>query len=673
MSINVDFNGTNIIINNNQRQIITKSPNDFYALNINGPSTPCSLNTNITIFKQEQRDLRILDCMKDAKIDTNISNNVPGIFGFGYGMFHTFEKLHELEDKFINCFQNKIKKFAWTKVSKDSNLEPKFSQRIIFKESGLDAEYFVTTPIFCGNFANEIIDPAGRSLIRSGESDIVFPANGVALNVSNSFLSLFGLPECNSINATRNGNNRYTYTININGISPNINNATTNIQGQNVLWFAGNSVKNGFINNTQSLSTDIKKAIFICKELGDLLQVLIMLVWVLSNEGKQYSMVTCDKVVLLMCMLLNLNCILTYASLEDGKKLRTIDYFEPTGYTIEHATARFNTEKAAIIEENQNFINALTYLQSNPQIKILVPTTTPITFSREFYTDIIADLTLINDMLRGVTAPIDNQDTIDRALKDMKENFLFVMFIRKTGKDLKMMFAKTFTKKNTMWSHLTTHLIGYNKKLLYNIGKDYTNTVGSKRKRGGKRYNGGNPMEIKNNGISPSPLSFALINPLSVLEYPDINLTYIDEEGNPYKPYEILNSEIFRFSLNDELYETIYNQLFYEFYYSNEVLYDNKLSMLITNIRLIVFSNRYEIQSTSTYIPNTQSISQFNNINPIEQPSMKLLKMIGGNTKNTTIKNKTKCSNKYKRFRVSKHSKCKQIKTKKNKRKIYKK
>jgi len=702
MSINVDFNSStnNIVVTTQNGQIITKNPIDFYALGINEPPTPCLLNTDNAKFEQEQRDLRILDCMKDAKIDTNISNNVPGIFGAGNGIFgpvnymgYTFEKLHELEDKFINCFKSKIKKFAWTKVSKDSSLEPKFSKRIIFKESGLDAEYFVRDPIFCGNFANEIIDPAGRSSIRSGSTDIVFPINNVTLTITKAFLTLFGLPECESINATRRGNNNYIYSININEISTPITSATTTEAGQSVSWFAGNSVKNSFINNTPGLSTEIKKAILICKELGDLLQVLIMLVWVISTSGTQYSMVTCDKVVYLMCMILNLNCILTYASLEDGKKLRTIDYFEPTGYTIEHATARFNTEKVAIIDENQKFISALASLM-NSQQHVLIPGTIPITFSSLFYTDIIYDLTLINDRLRGFIVPNSiYTDVIDSALKDMKENFLFVMFIRRVGRDFKMLFAKTYTKKNTLWNVATLppliplpplrlSLIGYNTKLLYNIGKDYTTS--KKRQRGGKRYIGGTtPIENENNGApapienennGPGPIENenigapgpapgpgpgpgpapAPVDPFSVLDYPNTDLEYIDEEGNKYKPYEILISSInsrLR-SINSQLriinsidkYETVYNELLYEFYYINEVMYDDPLERLIYNIILHINSDILQDNSPVFFIPIA------NNQGPyiLNSPSYKKIR-VGGNIKNTTAKNKTTRSNKHKR------------------------
>ena len=88
--------------------------------------------------------------------------------------------------------------------------------------------------------------------------------------------------------------------------------------------------------------------------------------------------------------------------------------------------------------------------------------------------------------------------------------------------------------------------------------------------------------------------------------------------------------------------------------------------------RLSVVSNMYENQTTSTYIPNNRPILQFNNINPIEQPVLKRVR-VGGNIKNTTAKNKATRSNKHTRSKVSKRGRCKQMKTKKHKRKICKK
>ena len=447
MSITVSYNQGQILIND--RWSVPTST--FYKLNIHGNS--CELNNDDTMFTDEQQDLRALDCMKDG---VNIANQVYGIsYSERYPL--QFNKLRILEDKFTNCFSNKIKEYAWTKISKDSELEPKFSQRVIFKECGFDAGHFIYEPQFCGNFANEIIDPGLRSEFRPNE-DIVFPENGNEIILDEKFLSFFGFIQC-SVRATRRGTKNYTYLIKIKDVEINAN--STQLDGFRVDWFQGNKKKNSFIINTNP-SRRIKNGLLMAKEMGDVLQVLFMFIWSVLNENANYAMVTKDKVVFLQCMLLNLNCFLTSTEDEDGTKMRSIKYFEPKGYTIENAKARFNNEKLAIIEHNLKFIAAIQHLHDNPDINVYIQGyNDPFNFNVAFYQEIHHDLTHLNEILVAINVEaLTTTDAIDLKLNDIKANFLFNFFFRPVNNNINlrmMTLSKQYSKKKKFMAGIYTY------------------------------------------------------------------------------------------------------------------------------------------------------------------------------------------------------------------------
>ena len=91
--------------------------------------------------------------------------------------------------------------------------------KVIFKEAGLDAKHYITDPTYCKNFANEVIDPAGRSY-EAGTKTLSFPETGTSLVVDEDVLRLFGFQDC-SFEATK-VSGKYEYNIKI-GQSPDLN------------------------------------------------------------------------------------------------------------------------------------------------------------------------------------------------------------------------------------------------------------------------------------------------------------------------------------------------------------------------------------------------------------------------------------------------------------------
>lgn len=250
--------------------------------------------------------------------------------------------------------------------------------RVVFFESGCGADNYMKNQelFFCRNIANEKVDPLGRNFSDKDKNGnqitdptkrkqtFFFPSEeGIELSVTKAFMSLFGVKNC-EIKAIRTGGSAipygesdYDFSITA-GAGKAAMTAKEQILFGGVDIFAGNAEKNAFLginfdqfekyrdelyskkpkgikeydyrNKTVSIKghpvfiPDIRsRAIYyslhhfliVVKELGDLLQVLIMLIWtiiakkldeekrqaphLIPNQfvGLKSTTTTCDMVV----------------------------------------------------------------------------------------------------------------------------------------------------------------------------------------------------------------------------------------------------------------------------------------------------------------------------------------------------------------------------------------
>lgn len=560
-------------------------------------ATSFSNNRDDANFTMEQKRLRILDMMKDGKVSkgANISGSVYEIMSQGDPRpppRDAFPRLGEIENKFDAIMVSKMKPWSWPKISKLSRLAPLLPQKVVNKESGLDAQYFIDAPIFCGDFANEVVDPAGRSPI--GPGDIVFPNNDEPLNLTENFFTFFGFSSGCSVEATRRDNGSYTFVIVLPGLTP-INAQVTREGTFNIDWFQGNVQKNNFISlgkNGRDPGIPIKRGLLITKEMGDVLQVLIMFLWTLFNLGRPYTMTTCDKVVMLQCILLNLNCVLTSAIKDSGVKLRQIYEFRPITDPRARAVENFVNEKRKIFEQNALFISGFAALKARPDTNIYIAGDAPRTFSSEFYEIIERELTAINEILTALGyAPTDSPAAIDALTERMKKSFLFNLFIRKPTNQLKMTLAKKYTEQDDLWrGRFQSALPNYGRDPFYSIGK----TPRFLTSRGGGLLQKGGGQDL-------DPIEEKLFE---FLEYDLTPAWYYDpdivEQTNPGVPeedaifqmvpvdlYTTLNEQIMYFlqqkRLENFFYEFV-NELYFKFYLNNAVAYDDELNALIDYI-----------------------------------------------------------------------------------------
>jgi len=440
-----------------------------------------SHNSKDSNFMEEQTKLRILDMMKDANVSrgANVRNSVCPIMG---SETLTFGKLDNMEVKFDQIMRASMSPYSWPKITKDSALFPLLMHRDVSKESGLDTGYFIDDPHFIENFINKIVDPAGRSPF--APNDQYFPLGDEELVLTESFLSFFGINGC-SIKAKREANGEYSFQINITGLPP-ITKPDTPVGKTPVYWFQGNPEKNNFMAKDPRATTAIKKGLLITKEMGDLGQVLALFLWKVFNPETLYTMSTCDNVVMLQCMLLNLNCVLTSAAKEDGEKMRKIMVFRAETDPLKITTEVFDNEKKQILAQNQKFIETITELATDPTINIyMAGVTGPIVFPQKFYQEILDDLNTINAMLNAYNIVLvsDGDETADPAqgryhvsdinkvIANLKTQYLFNTFIRKPKTQLQMNLAKKYTQNDKLFNEAIT-LNGYDSSTpFYLLGK----------------------------------------------------------------------------------------------------------------------------------------------------------------------------------------------------------
>lgn len=591
--------------------------NDFLGLDINGTSIPT--NDNDRLFSEEQRILRVLDMMKDGNIsskrfgNSTISNSVFAIMGgSAYVRPETYltvhsqsqNKLHEIENKFTGNLDDNVTKYSWTKMSKASSLDPKLPQKVVFKESGLGPDYFIDDPQYCGNVANEVIDP----LERSGINTYYFPENGQDLVLTERFMTFFGFNGC-ELRAKRLPSGGYAYTINIPGLSP-INAPSTKVGNFTVQWFQGNAEKNNFIKNGkngQAPSTAIKRGLLFTKEMGDVLQVLIMFLWTKLNPGRPYTMVTCDKVVLLQCMTLYENCILTEAEEGSGVKLRNIYEYVGVNDPIQRAIDMFDNEKRKIVEANTLFIQLFALLSRNPRTLIYMAGSEPTTFSSGFYDTVLNDLSAINEMLKVLIPPQQSSpETIKASIETMKSNFTFNLFIRDVSKTkvpkFQMMLAKKYTKTEEMWKNqILPGFQRYGAEPFYLLGKNYRPSAAMA--AGGSIVGEGSNLIMYGGSIEDE---LDQINGLrELLQFYEGTAPFYDPDPDNVIPNDPTNPDTLYHMAPVDLYETLVldihtvlsskgldayyiefiNELFFNYYLLNSVLYiENGLGQLVDDI-----------------------------------------------------------------------------------------
>ena len=392
------------------------------------------------IVTTQQQMLNYLDSIKDGANSVTLRQldiypKVNVLPELGYKIPQYPADLHAYENNIKNAVRSFIYQITWTKLKKKSELDEPISFDKIFRDCGIGPNVFVAQGFSLVNNFAQYMDPATR-----GSPDEVWPPTGQTIEFSKEFMDLFGLVE-SSIKATTKTKTSFVYDIVSNGAAFTYNGSGPD---PNLMYFSGNTNKNEILK--KSGNDDKKKALISLKEWGDKMQVLFLMVWAFLNKGKTYSLITCDKVVYTLCLLLNIVCVFTGEIKEKVKgatvKKYSIEVFQPSKDPLKDTEKRFAKIKTEIIKENEAFLKMITLLEKNPEQEIFVDgVTESFAFHKDFYTFVLKELQLIQQDL--LVANLDSMNTsmdepkkiayIENRIKFIKQDYLFTVFIRKIG------------------------------------------------------------------------------------------------------------------------------------------------------------------------------------------------------------------------------------------------
>jgi hypothetical protein len=253
----------------------------------------------------------------------------------------------------------------------------------VFNESGAKPDTFSPEGARIMSSFASVADPATRT-----DPTHCFPKQNVELHFHDSFMKLVGFLETTSWSATRtsefvtnNSNNtEYTFSINVgndggivsrDGVT-NSDIAITPFSGDTGYYFQGNPTKNKFINSNPTLTGDKLVEILrymIIKEMGDMMQVYVMLVWFYLKKRKnpqmtkdKFVMSTTDLVVMNTCQLFQMPCLYTNQG-KDNSMLTGEDKTNLENIFAKKILAKENGSEAyKNWKKNNKFANTLYYL-----------------------------------------------------------------------------------------------------------------------------------------------------------------------------------------------------------------------------------------------------------------------------------------------------------------------
>ena len=456
MSVNVDFNKiTNQITINGKNYFDIRKK----IRSIQDGVSPVDFNK----MKTEQQILNYLDSIKDGANPAILQQvNIYPLYT-AYDYTPVFPRdLTKFENNIENAYSPYIYNITWTKMKKKQELNSPLPIENIFRDCGLAATVFIKSGFKLFNTFAAYIDPASRSPPTN-----VWPDTNKSIEFTNNFMELFGLDNSNLQSTTKSLNN-FDYKILSNGVSFSYNGKDND---PNLSYFSGNNNKNKLL-KSGSTPTSTKKALISLKEWGDKMQVLFLFVWKHENPGKTYTMITCDKVVYTLCLMLSVKCIFTGGIEVNGVKNYSIRIFEPSDNPKADAIERFEKSKEEIIEENESFINIINLLKKNPNQPIKIDgDNNQLIFKKEFYEKIYKDLLSIQTKLKAV--PLISKSArldvvgIESKKQELKEKYLLIPFIRSIKGSLKILKKMKYT--NTQKEKPS---FNYSKESFYAIGKN---------------------------------------------------------------------------------------------------------------------------------------------------------------------------------------------------------
>jgi len=435
---------------------------DCYNNNPDQNNPDPDINATSPDFQQE---MRYLDSKKDLLGLKGFDPVIKGAYNLTSDPQYT--KLKNYKKKIISCHSQFIETKSWAKTKTRNSLEVDLialnglnSDVYLFRESSMDltedivdANNTKITPKDMACFSNTILDPLKRSFLISNAEH--FPEQGTSLVFNKSFidgfLRFFNCTNVSSrlINETALREDRYTYnyeydisyldgtrivgTIIYPNNPNNPNDPNYDINNRSIInkYVIGNENKRLTIqsNNAPNGDRKYKEHIVQIKEMGDVLQVFTMLVWMMymANEKgatvdvfkKTFLMTTIDSIVFILCIMFRLPCIVyefKEESDQDIKKpnngrTRYLQRYRPVQLTFEEKKKLI---LADITNHNDKIITVIKLVLSNNLIKVNISKSESVYLNPDFLNQLIEIIKYLNQCAESVVTNTNNLLNFDR-------------------------------------------------------------------------------------------------------------------------------------------------------------------------------------------------------------------------------------------------------------------
>ena len=480
-----------------------------------------------------------------------------------------------------HCIDNNlIQRFTFTRTKASGNDES--------RNWGLDTDNFRIgydaglglDTLFPGvDYRSILIETFGKYIDPStGGRDAreTFPTRGTTLALTANLFAKFGYSGAAAcrLQATNTGPDKYNYQMLLVSL-PNISNIDKpRVDDANIpTFFSGNAGKSKLLK--ESGQADKKKQVIVGKGLGDKLQVIIL--WIRSRMQGNTGIATCDEVVALLCIILQLTFFLTSTSRDDKNvKIDEVLFYNPGGQNPIAARERYNKEYEIVLKSYDDMVALITLLRDNKSISVIASGggTEVLNIPDVFYNAMIEDLKTIRVSIE-VNHNVENFEPGDTAskiygemsnLKQLTARQIFKLNKSKTICQF-VRTAKTYTCDDSiLYVPFDKHNLKQNdtdisRRTFYDLFKQYHPQGGGNAQSGGmlgmvkmvKKYKMGISLQnisddAKNNGdpyymVSMDPEIRIIIEP-NIPSYKESDFVYIDPIFAWIKPGDPIGTDV---------------------------------------------------------------------------------------------------------------------------------
>lgn len=555
--------------------------------------------------------------------------------------------LETIESTLLKSVSSLIQGTSWTKVKKGSTLDPPKEYNLCTWESGLQHSSFISNPQTFKTFGS-YIDPLEKQ-----NADKVWPESNNSIELTESFMKLMGF-STSTLQATTKSKTDFDYVMNIKcGEQCNTGCIINNSNGNK--YFSGNKTKNTFLKN-KSGDTKEKIKYIVIKEWGDKMQVLIyFLYYHVLNNTQTITMLTTDRVVFCLCIILSIPCIYTGvidihwtipmiysgdSSASNSVKKYSILEYKPSETPYRDAIVRFNIKRENIFAENESLMENIRFLVDNPITPIILGNEN-IRFTSDFYEAILQDMESYQSQIpEPLDENVDEESTnvnseiskIEQVIRKMEIEcvLLILMKVKKgTKTNLTINMHNKYTLKGnsskpSLRDKIQTLFPGNDaekdsKKKFYEIGMKYF--LVSKERTGGF-MSGGNIGDFPETDDAAKPfIEYKKADPEKYypeeLEKYDLQTEFDLSFKTAFDNYT--NNPNVDESLKESLYETIYSLYLYESFYNKCAaisITEEDIDRLFTEYIIDNDPIDYTLRQPIVEIPPTSKSSKVDEIMP---------------------------------------------------------